>query len=182
MRHACSETDNGGPPKNWRGWAGQTRDRMVDSTREVTIMSDLDDFLSAVLPRQRHADTQLHNGNAEPRKTLWSHQDPVTVQGAAKTANGWPQVESLFDWLASNFSNCVSYELDVMAAGVSCDLGYVVGSEHTTASVGGEAPVPYALRVTLIFRREDGEWKEVHRHADPMPGVQSTSEQLGRLK
>jgi ketosteroid isomerase-like protein len=69
-----------------------------------------------------------------------------------------------------------------MAAGVSGDLGYIVGSEHTTASVGGVAPVAYALRVKLIFRREGGEWKEVHRHADPMPGVHSTLEQLSRLK
>jgi ketosteroid isomerase-like protein len=145
-------------------------------------MSELDDFLSAVLPRQLHADTEIHNGNAKPRKDLWSHQDPVTVLGAAKTVSGWHDVEGTFDWLASNFSNCTSYELDVMAAGVSGDLGYIVGSEHTTASVGGEAPAPYALRVTLIFRREDGEWKAAHRHADPVLGSQSAREQMSRFK
>lgn len=145
-------------------------------------MSEVDDFLSAVLPQQRHADTELHNGDAGPRKALWSHKDPVTVLGAAKTVRGWTEVEALFDWLASNFSHCVSYELDVTAAGVSGNVGYIVGSEHTTASVGDEAPVPYALRVTLIFRREDGVWKEVHRHADPMPGVASTQELLGQLR
>jgi ketosteroid isomerase-like protein len=145
-------------------------------------MSDVDEFLSAVLPRQREADLALHNGDAEPRKRLWSHKDPVTVLGAARTTSGWPEVEALFDWLAANFSNCVSHELDVTAAGVSGDLGYVVGSERTTASVRETDPAPYALRVTLIFRREDGEWKEVHRHADPMPGVESTHVVLGRLK
>jgi ketosteroid isomerase-like protein len=154
----------------------------LEATHEVTDMSELDDFLSAVLPRQHHADTELHNGDAGPRKTLWSHNDPVTVLGAAKTVSGWPDVAGLFDWLAHNFSQCVGYDLDVSAAGVSGDLGYVVGAEHTTASVGGATPIAYALRVTLIFRREDGEWKEVHRHADPMPGVESTYEQLGRLR
>ena len=145
-------------------------------------MSELEAFLSAVLPRQLHADTEIHNGNAGPRKALWSHNDPVTVLGAARTASGWPEVEGLFDWLATNFTGCSAHNLDVTAAGVSGDLGYIVGAEHTTASVGAETPVPYALRVTLIFRREDGEWKEVHRHADPMPGVESTREQLSRLK
>jgi ketosteroid isomerase-like protein len=73
-------------------------------------------------------------------------------------------------------------DLDVSAAGLSGDLGYVVGSEHSKASIGGEAAAPIALRVTLIFRREDGEWKEVHRYADPIPGIQSTQDQLGRFK
>ena len=145
-------------------------------------MSQVDEFLSAVLPRQHEAELALHNGDAKPRKMLWSHKDPVTVLGAARTANGWAEVESLFDWLASGFSNCTSAELSVTASGVSGDLGYVVGTERTTASVGGESPVPYSLRVTLVFRRENGEWKEVHRHADPAPGVQSTLEQLKRLK
>jgi SnoaL-like domain len=29
-----------------------------------------------------------------------------------------------------------------------------------------EALEPYTLRVTHVYRREDGEWKIVHRHAD----------------
>jgi ketosteroid isomerase-like protein len=112
---------------------------------------------------------------------VWSHKDPVTVLGAAKTVTGWPEVESLFDWLASNFSNGGFYEPDVTAAGVSSDLGYVVGAEHSAASVGGESPAAIELRVTLIFRREDGVWKEVHRHADPITDIRSTHEQLGRF-
>jgi ketosteroid isomerase-like protein len=145
-------------------------------------MGEVDEFLAAVLPRQRQADLALLNGDSGPRKMLWSHKDPVTVLGAAKTVGGWPEVESLFDWLASNFSNGAMYELDVTAAGVSGDLGYVVGAEHSSASVGGEPLAAIALRVTLIFRREGGEWKEVHRHADPIPGIRSTHDQLGRLK
>ena len=46
------------------------------------------------------------------------------------------------------------------------DLAYTVSLEHTTASVNGAEPRPYVLRVTTIFRREDGEWKVVHRHAN----------------
>jgi len=96
--------------------------------------------------------------------------------------SGWPEVGGLFDWLASNFTNGTSYELEVTSAGVSGDLGYVVGSEHSMASVAGEAPAQIELRVTLIFRRERGEWKEIHRHADPIAGIESTHQQLGRFK
>ena len=73
-------------------------------------------------------------------------QDPVTLFGAVVTS-GWAEVARP-STLASNFSNCESFEYEVVAAGVSGDLAYIVGIEHTTASVGGAPPVPYSLRVT----------------------------------
>jgi hypothetical protein len=55
----------------------------------------------------------------------------------------------------------------IIAASASGDLAYIVALEHTTASVKGAPAQPYVLRVTTVFRREDGEWKVVHRHGDP---------------
>jgi hypothetical protein len=46
---------------------------------------------------------------------------------------------------------------DLVAAGVSGDLAYLVGFEHIANSVVGIPVEPYTLRVTHIFRREDGE-------------------------
>ena len=128
-------------------------------------MSEIDDFLAAMIPRQVEADTAMHNGDAAPRMALYSRRDPVTVLGAAKSASGWGDVKQLFEWVASMFSNCESFELDITAAGVSGDLAYTVGYEHTRASIHGE-PKSYTLRVTHTYRREDGEWKIAHRHAD----------------
>ena len=54
-------------------------------------MSEVDDFLSAVVPRQRDADMAMLNGDSGPRKALWSHKDPVTVLGAAKTVSAGPR-------------------------------------------------------------------------------------------
>lgn len=52
---------------------------------------------------------------------------------------------------------------------MTADLGYTVEIERFEARVGeSEAVTPVALRVTSIFRREDGAWKLVHRHADPI--------------
>ncbi len=132
-------------------------------------MGEVEEFLAAVLPRLEEADTALHNGKPNLRKAMWSHEDPVTVFGAAVTRSGWDQIGPAFDWLASNFSNCESFEYEVLAAGVSGDLAYIAGIEHTTASVGGAAPVAYSLRVTTILRRENGEWKVIHRHGEPRP-------------
>jgi len=130
-------------------------------------MEDVDTFLTSTMPRLKEADVALHNGNASPRGTTWSHKDPVTLFGAAFTSRGWDEIGPTFDRLASRFSNCTSFDYEVVAAGISGELAYIAGVEHTTARIGDTDPQSYSLRVTQIFRREDGEWKVVHRHADP---------------
>ena len=145
-------------------------------------MAEVETFLDSTMPRLKAADTALHNGDAAPRAAIWSHNDPVTLFGAAFQGSGWAKLSATFDLLASRFSDCSSWEYEVIAAGASDDLAYIVGIEHTTASVGGAAPESYSLRVTTILRREGGEWKVVHRHADPMPDNASAGAQLGRLK
>ena len=144
-------------------------------------MGEVDEFLGSVLPTIHEMEMAFHNGNAEPRMRIWSHNDPVTLFGALLTKRGWDEVGPAFEFLASRFSHGQSYEYQVIAAGASGDLAYIVGTERTTASVGGAAPEPYALRVTTIFRREDGGWKIVHRHADPMPDSDAARRQLTRF-
>jgi ketosteroid isomerase-like protein len=130
-------------------------------------MTATEEFLESFIPLQEEADTALHNGDPEPRMRLWSQQDPVTVLGAAGVnVSGWKEVSETFNWVASRFSNCESFRLEIVAAGVSGDLAYTVGYEHTQASMGGDPPRPYRLRVTHAYRRENGEWKIVHRHGD----------------
>jgi len=143
-------------------------------------LGETEDFLGSVLPRLIGADTALHDGDAAPRIAIWSHDDPVTLFGAAMMGSGWTEIREVFESLASRFSNG-TYEYDVISAGASGDLGYMVGIEHSTASVGGATPEAYELRVTQVFRREDGEWKVVHRHADPMPDSDAARRQLARL-
>jgi ketosteroid isomerase-like protein len=147
-------------------------------------VDDLNAFLAAVMPQLTAAETALHNGDAGPRKAMWSSADPVTLFGAVMTRIGRDQVAPAFDLLASRFSDCTSFQYEVIASGTSGDLAYIVGIEHTTASIAGAEPLPYALRVTTVFRREDGEWKIIHRHGDALPDGDSSSTrlQLGRLE
>ena len=129
-------------------------------------MSDLDDFLTTTLARQLEAEQALHDGDPGPRLAMWSRKDPVTVLGAVRSANGWEEVSGLFRWLGAHFSDCTSYRYELVAAGVSGDVAYTAGYEHTSASWDGVPLEPYVLRVTHAYRREDGEWRIVHRHAD----------------
>lgn len=128
---------------------------------------DVKAFVESVLPQMKSADRALHDGDPTDRIAMWSHRDPVTLFGAAFTATGWDEISRVFDTLGSRFSNCSSFDIEVLAAEVAGDFGYVVAIERTTASVDKNEPAPYALRVSTIFRREGGEWKIVHRHGDP---------------
>jgi ketosteroid isomerase-like protein len=130
-------------------------------------MDDVTDFVSTVVPRLTEEVIALHDGDVAPRMALWSHQEPVTLFGAELTRHGWNELEPAFRYLATTFTGSTSCDYEVVAAGVSGDLGYVVGIEHSVAARHGPTPVSYALRVTTILRREDGAWKVVHRHGDP---------------
>lgn len=129
------------------------------------MLTEVDEFLAGMLPRQLAAEKALCQGDAEPRGQTWSHRDPVTVFGASGMPvwRGWGAVSTLFKDLAGRFSGVDAYELELLAAGASGDLAYTVGFEHKTAVIDGRT-VTYTLRVTHVYRREDGVWKIVHRH------------------
>jgi ketosteroid isomerase-like protein len=131
-------------------------------------MSERDDFLAWVNSQLKEAEIAVHNGDATPRRAIWSRNEPVTVLGAWKSAVGRSEIDELFSMLEGTFSSCASYNYDIVGADVIGDLAYTVGYEHTQATVNGEART-YTLRATQIYRREGGEWKVVHRHADASP-------------
>jgi ketosteroid isomerase-like protein len=143
-------------------------------------MDQTDAFLATTLPRLRDADTALHDGDAGPRMAMWSRDDPVTLFGGAMGGSGWAEIEPIFRRLGTSFSGCSSFDVEIIAAGADNDLAYTVAFEHTTAAVHGGPASAYVLRVTTVFRREDGEWKVVHRHADPSgsPTAGNVLEQL----
>jgi ketosteroid isomerase-like protein len=131
-------------------------------------MTDRDEFLAWVDSRLKDAEVAIHDGNADPRREIWSRAEPVSVLGAWKNAVGHPELEELFGVLEESFSDCTSYRHELIAADVVGDMAYTVGFEHTQASVNGE-PRTYTLRATQVYRREDGEWRVAHRHADTVP-------------
>jgi ketosteroid isomerase-like protein len=145
-------------------------------------MPEVDDLLTTFLPRLVNAERALRDGDPSTRPVIWSHVPPVTFFGAAVSRSGWDQIAPAFEALAGQFSDCRSFEYEVIAAGASGKLAYLVGYEHTTTGVAGAEPHSYSLRVTTILRREEGEWKVVHRHGDPKPDSASAREQVGRMQ
>lgn len=126
-------------------------------------MGDREEFETWVRTTLTEAEIALHEGDAGPRRTLWSRREPVSVLGAWRNAFGQDAVDELFEHLAERFSDATGYELELLDFEVLGDTAYTVALEHSSVSVGGE-PRTYTLRATQIYRREDGEWKVVHRH------------------
>ncbi len=77
---------------------------------------------------------------------------------------------------ASNYRDGEITSVELIAKYLSEDLACVVEVESVRAKVGGsEEMVPVSLRVTSIFRLERGNWKLVHRHADPITTPRSAA-------
>ena len=85
--------------------------------------------------------------------------------GAWRNAHGQRELDELFTGLGESVSRCTSYVFEVLVCDVVGDMAYTAGLEHTSASVNGQ-PRTYTPRTTQVYRREGGEWRVTHRHAD----------------
>lgn len=89
--------------------------------------------------------------------------------GAWSNAMGRQELDDVFTGLAKQFSDCTSYNFELLAYVVIGDMAYTAGREHTAVSVDCE-PRSYVLRVTRTYRCEGGTWKVAHRHGDTVTG------------
>ena len=114
-------------------------------------------------------------GNPEPVKMMISHREDVTLANPlGPVVRGWEQVAATGERAASQLREGEHVGFEIVAKYVTPELAYIVGLDRTKAKVGARQDItPFALRVTTIFRPEDGTWKVVHRHADPITTVQA---------
>ena len=132
-------------------------------------MASIDD-LDELIEQYNLALGEFVKGNPEPVKQLFSHHQDVTLANPlSPPAHGWEQVAATVESAASNLRDGENVGFEIIEKYVTAELAYVVQIERVKAKIGGSEDVtPFALRVTMIFRPEDGEWKVVHRHADPI--------------
>jgi ketosteroid isomerase-like protein len=130
-----------------------------------------DPSLRAFLPRFEEATSRFINGDPGLFRQIASRRDDATIMGAwGAYERGWDEVGPRYDWAAARFKESgAEVEVEYLSSGVSGDLAYTVAIEHSEALLAGQdEPAPMALRVTHVFRKEEGVWKLVHRHADPL--------------
>jgi ketosteroid isomerase-like protein len=132
-------------------------------------MSAVDD-VDELIEQFHLAQGEVVKGNPEPAKRLFSHREEVTIANPlSPPVRGWERVAEVTDRAVSQFRDGEMVGFEIIERHVTPELAYVVEIERAKGKVGErEDIIPYALRATMIFRPEDGEWKIVHRHADPI--------------
>ncbi len=134
-------------------------------------MGDTD--LQAAIDLAADAARGFMNGNPDAFTQLWSKADDVTIFGGfgGIVDQGHDAVISRMVWASARFRRG-ELRYEPISSGSSGDLGYAIGIERGHAIVAGhDKPGEMVLRVTHLFRREQGEWRLLHRHADAVTTV-----------
>ena len=120
-------------------------------------------------------------GDPEPLKNLYSRRDDVVIANPfGPPAKGWEKAAETMDRAATNFRDGEVTGFQRISEYATADLGYVLEIERFRSKIGGgDKLVPFVLRVTTIFRREEGAWRIIHRHADPITSARPAAAIVG---
>jgi ketosteroid isomerase-like protein len=132
------------------------------------------DHVDRLIEQYQLALDEFMKGNPEPVQELFSHTEEASLANPyGPPVRGWDKVAKTTEHAASLRRDGRTTSFEIVAKYVTAELAYIVQIEHLESKIGeSEDVTPYALRATMIFRPEDGTWKVVHRHADPITTAQ----------
>ncbi len=127
---------------------------MTDTLEEAT--EGFYDALNAML-----------GGDAEPMLELWSHDDDVTYMSPfGELLVGWEPVRESWEAQANQRLGG-RVDPEELRHFTSPTLGFVVGFERGSVEIDGSS-TPVNIRATSMYRLEDGRWKMIGHHTDPL--------------
>ena len=106
-------------------------------------------------------------GNPEPINSIYSDSDEISLaQLSGSFILGRNKVTETVNQNATKY-RMGNTTFETLTKYVTPEFAYLVQIERTRAKVGETDEFSsLALRVTSIFRRENGIWKLLHRHVD----------------
>jgi hypothetical protein len=128
------------------------------------------DEVEDLIEKYKLATAEFIRGNPEPYKMLFSHREDVTLANPFfPPVRGWDSVAETLERTAARLRDGEFLGSEIIAKYVTAELAYVVQLARERAKVGGSEVVsPINLRNTMIVRPEEGTWKIVHLHGDPI--------------
>jgi ketosteroid isomerase-like protein len=126
--------------------------------------------MDLIVEQYHRALDEAVKGDSAPMKKLFSRRDDVSLANPlGPPVRGWNEVEKTMERGISQLGEGEAVRFERISGHEGTELAYIVEIERTRAKVGGsDEPSPLSIRVTTIFGLEDGSWKVLHRHADPI--------------
>lgn len=110
----------------------------------------------------------MFQGDAAPMEAVWSHADDVTyLPPDGSMLIGWQAVRASWQEQASLKLGGHVAPMKVKIT-VGHDLAVVTNFEKGVNTVDGKEQ-EVSIRSSKVFRKENGAWKLISDHADPLP-------------
>lgn len=135
----------------------------------------MDASFSEFMSQREAASRAFVNGDIGPLLALSTSTQDATIFGPkGDCVQGAQRVNAANQAGAQMFEPGSTSRFEVMHAASNDDLGYWTGIQRSQVHMKHQREeTPLDLRVTEVFRKENGEWKLVHRHADPLAEAKS---------
>ncbi len=126
--------------------------------------------LDGVIGRYHRACDEFSRGDPGPVKALYSEAEDVTLANPFGPARlGREAIVQALEYASGRMRDGEVTGFDELARYVADDLATILEVERWQSRIGDSKDItPFELRVTTTFRREGGDWRVVHRHADPI--------------
>jgi ketosteroid isomerase-like protein len=135
-------------------------------TSEGSLM---DQTVVDLVRRSSEAHAALMRGDVDAYHDLITLSEDFTFYSpfGGSPTRGVDMTEETWDGMRRFFRNGTLRQ-ELVQAYASDDLVVLAIVEYNHGEVGGLPAQDWALRVTLVYRNVDGEWRLAHRHADPL--------------
>jgi len=128
-----------------------------------------DNSLNETIEKMQQANLDLAHGNDSLAKALWSRKDDVTMFTGLATdeAKGWESVEATLKLSSKQIAGANTYIFEKISGSSGTDQAYLVQKEQYGFPNGKTV----SIQATILFQKEEGSWKIIHRHADKLASV-----------
>ena len=116
------------------------------------------------------ASTEFVEGNPKPLKEISATESPATIfPPTGVFIRDAIEVNKFNQQGAANFLPGAKNEFEIFHQDADERLAYWTGIQRSKVKMPTQSgDVIFNLRITEIFRKEEGKWKLIHRHADQL--------------
>ena len=143
-------------------------------TPQTWATDDTEETVKVAVEKFYTALNQVFAGKLDNMESLCSHKDDVTYHGpTGGIKHGWNAVRK--DWVKqANLKLGGNVNPQQVSFIIGRDIA-IVSNYEIGKNIGRDRkPLQIAIRATSTFRKEDGKWKMIGHHADPLPYLSKT--------